>query len=211
MSGAAAQSAPARLPPHGAGQAIGLLGGSFNPAHAAHRQISEQALKRIGLDAVWWLVSPGNPLKEHGDLAPLGERMEGARRVGHHPRIHVTDVETVLGTSRTVDLLAWLKRTCPTVRFVWLMGADNLASFHRWHRWREIAALAPIAVIDRPGSTFAAVSGPAARALARFRIDESDARRLPSCEPPAWTILHGPRSDLSSTALRRAAGSADVT
>ena len=192
------------LPPHGNGQRIGLLGGSFNPAHDGHRMISELALRRLRLDTVWWLVTPGNPLKDAAGLKPLAERIEKARRLADHPRIRVTAVEADVGTSRTRDTLRYLKRRCPTARFVWLMGADNLASFDRWHAWREIAGMAPIAVIDRPGNTLNAVAGRAAAWLAPFRIDESDAATLADRDPPAWIFLHGKRSPLSSTELRRA-------
>ncbi|MEJ8569894.1 nicotinate-nucleotide adenylyltransferase [Microbaculum marinum] len=190
------------LPTHGPGQRIGLLGGSFNPPHPGHRLISEIALKRLRLDAVWWLITPGNPLKEKGNLKPLGERIEQARAIAAHPRIHVTAIEADVGMSRTRDTLRYLRRRGPTLRFVWLMGADNLSGFHRWHAWREIAALVPIAVIDRPGHTFHGPTGAAATWLAPYRIKESDAPVLPFCQPPAWVFLHGRRSSQSSTKLR---------
>ena len=190
------------LPPHGPGQRIGLLGGSFNPPHEGHRLISEIALKRMRLDAVWWLVTPGNPLKERGNLKPLSERIDRATTIAAHPRIHVTAVEADVGMSRTRDTLRYLQRRCPTLRFVWLMGADNLADFHRWHAWREIASLVPIAVIDRPGYTFHGAAGAAAAWLAPYRIEESDAPVLPFADPPAWVFLHGRRSAESSTKLR---------
>lgn len=191
------------LPPCGAGQRIGLLGGSFNPPHAGHRHISELALRRLGLDAIWWLVTPGNPLKDAGALKPLNERIAAAKRIAAHPRIRVTAVEADVGISRTRDTLRYLTRRCPATRFVWLMGADNLADFHRWHAWKEIAAMVPIAVIDRPDKTFLATSGRAAAWLARYRLDESDAANLAVIRPPAWLFLHGPRSPLSSTVLRQ--------
>jgi len=191
------------LPPHGTGQRIGLLGGSFNPPHHGHRLISDIALKRLRLDAVWWLVTPGNPLKEKGNLKPLKERIAHARAVAAHPRIHVTAVEADVGMSRTRDTLRYLQRRCPSLRFVWLMGADNLADFHRWHAWQEIAALVPIAVIDRPGFTFHGATGAAAAWLAPYRVEESDGPLLPFATPPAWIFLHGRRSTLSSTELRK--------
>jgi nicotinate-nucleotide adenylyltransferase len=191
------------LPVYGSGQRIGLLGGSFNPPHAGHRLISELALNRLKLDAVWWLVTPGNPLKDASALRPMAERIAEASLMARHPRIRVTSVEADVGVSRTRDTLRYLKERCPTARFVWLMGADNLASFHRWHAWQEIAEMVPIAVIDRPGNTLHAVSGQAATWLSRFRLDESDASRLADRKPPAWVFLHGPRSALSSTELRR--------
>jgi len=200
--GPAGRTWPA-LPPHGAGQRIGLLGGSFNPAHAGHRLISELALNRLRLDAVWWLVTPGNPLKEKTGLKPLETRIRDARIVGKHPKIRVTAVEADVGVSRTRDTLRYLKRRCPATRFVWLMGADNLAGFHRWHAWQEIAAMVPIAVIDRPGETLHSVSGRASAWLAPYRLDETDAAALADSRPPAWIFLHGRRSPLSSTELRR--------
>ncbi|NWG45279.1 MAG: nicotinate-nucleotide adenylyltransferase, partial [Alphaproteobacteria bacterium] len=132
---------------------IGLLGGSFNPAHAGHLHLSEIALARLGLHAVWWLVSPRNPLKAPQDLARLEARLASARAMARHPRIKVTDIEARLGTRYTVDTLAVLRRRHPGVRFVWLMGADNMVGFHRWRRWRAIAAALPVAVLARPGYT----------------------------------------------------------
>ncbi len=205
---AAPKPAWAGLPPHGAGQRIGLLGGSFNPPHAGHRLISEMALHRLRLDAVWWLVTPGNPLKDPAALRPMAERIAEAGRVARHPRIRVTSIEADVGVSRTRDTLRFLIERCPTLRFVWLMGADNLTGFHRWHAWQEIAELVPIAVIDRPGNTLHAAAGRAAAWLARYRVDESDAATLADRDPPAWVFLHGRRSPLSSTELRRSAAPA---
>jgi nicotinate-nucleotide adenylyltransferase len=197
-------ASPFRLPPHTAGMRIGLFGGSFNPPHGGHRLASLTALRRMRLDAVWWLVTPGNPLKDTRALPPLEARMEAARRVAAHPRIVVTGIEASIGTRYTFDTVDWLLRRCPGVRFVWLMGADNLSGFHRWQRWRDIAGAVPIAVIDRPRSTLRAVHSPAGHWLAASRVDEADAALLPSMQPPAFTFLHGPRSELSSTALRQA-------
>ncbi|GEP11988.1 nicotinate-nucleotide adenylyltransferase [Methylobacterium gnaphalii] len=192
----------ARLPPAAPGLRIGLYGGSFNPAHAGHFHVSRLALKRLRLDRIWWLVTPGNPLKDHRELAPLSERIATARGVARDPRIAVTGIEAAIGARYTIETLRWLRRHRPSLRFVWMMGADSLVSFHRWERFREIASLMPIAVIDRPGSTLSGPNAPGARALARWRIDEPDASRLASLQPPAWIFLHGPRSSLSSTALR---------
>jgi len=197
------------LPAHGPGQRIGLLGGSFNPPHAGHRLLSEIAIRRLRLDWVWWLVTPGNPLKDRADLEPLAARIARARAVARHPRIRVTAIEADVGISRTRDTLRFLTRRCPAVRFVWLMGADNMAGFHRWHAWRDIAATVPIAVIDRPGYTLSGMAGPAAAALSRHRFDEADAACLADAPPPAWVFLHGPRSPLSSTILRTGAGGSD--
>lgn len=192
-----------RLPPHAPGLRIGLFGGSFNPAHDGHRLASLTALRRLGLDRVWWLVSPGNPLKDNSALPPLAERIAIAREVAAHGRIQVTGIEASLQTRYTADTLRALKRRCPGVRFVWIMGSDNLAGFHRWNEWRAIARMMPIAVIDRPGSTLRSVASPAAAWLARWRAPESRARSLALQNPPAWVFLHGRRSELSSTAIRQ--------
>jgi nicotinate-nucleotide adenylyltransferase len=181
---------------------IGLMGGSFNPAHAGHRLAALAALRRLRLDRVWWLVTPGNPLKDNARLPPLADRVAAAQAVAGHPRIVATGVEEALGTRYTYDTVEDLARRCPGVGFVWIMGADNLIQFHRWQRWRGIAAALPIAVVDRPGATLTALRSPAAQALARFRLPEEDARALPFARPPAWVFLHGPRSPLSSTRLR---------
>ena len=192
------------MPPHAPGMKIGLFGGSFNPPHDAHRLVALTALKRLGLDAVWWLVSPGNPLKTGRGLAPLDERLAAARRLARHPAIHVTGVEAALGTRYTFDTIAQLRARCRGVRFVWIMGADNLAQFHRWERWEEIANLMPIAVYARPGSTFRATVSRAATALKRHRLPEADAERLALADPPAWVYLHGVTSAQSSSAIRAA-------
>lgn len=191
------------IPFHGAGTRIGLLGGSFNPPHAAHRAISLFAMKRLRLDQVWWLVSPGNPLKRHDDLPPIAERLAAARACASHPRIVVTDLEAAIGTRFTDDTIAFLRRRCPDARFVWLMGADNLAEFHRWRNWRQLARRLPIAVIDRPPMTFRALAAPAARRLENYRLGERRAAWLAMTPPPAWVFLHGIKSPLSSTELRK--------
>jgi nicotinate-nucleotide adenylyltransferase len=193
------------LPPHAPGLKIGLLGGSFNPPHEAHLAVSLLAMRRLGLDRAWWLVTPGNPLKDTRVLAPLAERMAAARDVAAHPRIDVTDLEAAIGTRFTADTIAWLTRRFPAVRFVWIMGADNLAQFHLWQNWRGIAEAVPIAVVDRLGASYAAAASPAAQALASGRIRESDARALADRKPPAWVYLHGLKSPLSSTAIRATA------
>lgn len=195
-----------RLPAHAPGLRIGLFGGSFNPAHEGHRMASLTALRRLQLDRVWWLVTPGNPLKNNSALPPLGERIDIARELADHARIHVTGAEARLRTRYTADTLRALKLRCPGVRFVWIMGSDNLAGFHRWNEWRAIARMMPIAVIDRPGTTHRAVASPAANWLARYRLSENEAAALAGSEPPAWVFLHGKRSDLSSTYLRQLAG-----
>ncbi len=183
---------------------IGLFGGTFDPAHAAHRAACLLALRRLDLDRVWWLVTPGNPLKDTSELAPLSTRLAAATALAHHPRIDVTDLEAELGTTYTYATISYLVRRCPGVRFVWIMGADNLRSFDRWQHWRGIAALVPIVVIDRLGPSLYASASAAGQALARFRIPESAAKTLPERKPPAWIYLHGLKSPLSSTALRAA-------
>jgi nicotinate-nucleotide adenylyltransferase len=194
-------------PPHvEAGMRIGLLGGSFNPPHAAHRLISEIALRRLGLDRVWWLVTPGNPLKSHTELLPLSHRVAMARALANDRRSIVTDFEKDLGSPFTAATLGYLKLRYRGVRFVWLMGADCLAEFDQWRHWREIFGQMPIAVVDRPGWHLKALAGPAARAFAKFRIPADRAGMLASLQPPAWTLLTGPLSPLSSTAIRRQLG-----
>ena len=184
------------------GMRVGLLGGSFNPAHTAHRAASLLALKRLRLDRVWWLVSPGNPLKDNKQLPSLESRLKRARIVAADPRIDVTGIEESLGTVFSHDTVAKLRACYPDVRFVFLMGADNLAQFHRWKRWRELAQLVPIAVIDRAGLSLTAMASPAALELARYRRREAEAPELAHAMPPAWVFLHGMKSPLSSTALR---------
>jgi nicotinate-nucleotide adenylyltransferase len=202
-------SAPARpsrsfegVPPHGAGQRIGLLGGSFNPPHEGHRRISLMALRRLGLDCLWWMVTPGNPLKDVAALPPLAERMRRAAAIAAHPRIVISGAEQVFRTPYTADLIAILKMRAPDVRFVWVMGSDNLAQFHRWEDWHAIARSVPIAVVNRPGFLAAALSARSTWALLRYRVDEQDALALADRDPPAWVFMNGPRSTVSSTALR---------
>jgi nicotinate-nucleotide adenylyltransferase len=192
------------MPPYAPGMRIGLFGGTFDPPHAAHRAACLLALRRLGLDRVWWLVTPGNPLKDTRGLAPLAERVAAAQALAHHPLIDVTDLEAELGTTYTYETVSYLVRRCHGVHFVWIMGADNLRSFHRWQRWRGIAELVPIAVIDRLGPSLYATASAASQALARFRLPESAATKLADCKPPAWIYLHGLKSPLSSTALRAA-------
>jgi nicotinate-nucleotide adenylyltransferase len=195
-------SAERLIPPHAPGMRIGLFGGTFDPPHQAHLGASLLALKRLKLDRVWWLVTPGNPLKNTKGLAPLSERIAAARALTRHPRIDVTGIEAVINTRYTYDTIRWLKARCPGVRFVWIMGADNLRSFHRWQKWRGIAKLVPFVVIDRLGPSLYAAASPAGLAFGYARIPEHDAVTLPGRKPPAWSFLHGLKSPLSSTALR---------
>jgi nicotinate-nucleotide adenylyltransferase len=195
-----------RLPPHAAGMTIGLFGGTFDPPHQAHLDASLLAMKRLHLDRIWWLVTPGNPLKDTRGLAPLATRMAAARALTNHPRIVVTGIEADIGVRYTYDTVAYLVSHCPGVRFVWIMGADNLRSFHRWQNWRGIANLVPMAVVDRLGPSLYSMFGTSAQALARARIPESKALTLATRKPPAWVFLHGLKSPLSSTALRAIRG-----
>lgn len=200
-----------RVPPHAAGMRIGLFGGTFDPPHAAHRAACLIAMRRLGLDRIWWMVTPGNPLKNTSGLTPLAERVAAARAMAHHPRIDVTAFEAAIGARYSYDTVRYLKARCAGVRFVWIMGADNLAGFHRWQNWRGISALVPIAVIDRLGPSLSAPAGLAAHALARFRLPDREARTLPDRAPPAWIYVHGLKSPLSSTALRACRPAAETT
>jgi nicotinate-nucleotide adenylyltransferase len=183
------------------GMTIGLLGGSFDPAHAGHAHITREALKRFGLDRVWWLVSPGNPLKSEGP-APLAARMARARLVMDHPRVVITDLETRLGTRYTAATLKKLQAHYPGVRFVWLMGADNLVQFHRWDRWQWILSHVPVGVLARPGSGVPGRLSRAARRFASARLPQSQAGRLARTPAPAWCFVDVPMVDLSSSAIR---------
>jgi nicotinate-nucleotide adenylyltransferase len=193
---------PHPVPLHADHLRIGLLGGSFNPAHDAHRLISLFVLKRLKLDRVWWLVSPGNPLKDVSALPDLAARISAAQKIARDPRIVVTGIEAEFRTRYTVDTIAKLRRRFPRARFVWLMGADNLSQFSRWRDWQTISALLPFAVIDRPSDSLRAAASTAAQRLARYRLDEAEASRLADCGAPAWVFLRGLKLPLSSTQLR---------
>lgn len=192
----------ARPPLAAPGLRIGVMGGSFNPPHAGHVRAARTALGRLQLDAVWWVVTPGNPLKAQGGRVSLDERMAACRALVRDPRIVITGFEAELGTSYTAATLAYLKRRFPATRLVWVMGADNLATFHQWHRWRSIARLVPICVVDRPLWRLKALASPAARALWRSRVPEARAARLADMRPPAWCFLTARLSPASSTELR---------
>lgn len=187
------------------GMRIGLLGGSFDPAHDGHARITRVALARFGLDKVWWLVSPGNPLKSHGP-APIDQRLAQARALMQDPRVEITRIELRLGTQMTADTIAALQAHYPGVRFVWLMGSDNLVQFDSWDRWQEIASRVPIGVLARPGSRLAARQSRAARIMQDWRLPQAAAPMLAMLPPPAWVLVNLPMSPLSSTALRQAAG-----
>ncbi|MCI2397845.1 nicotinate-nucleotide adenylyltransferase [Aliiroseovarius subalbicans] len=183
------------------GQVVGLLGGSFDPAHAGHVHVTHEALRRFRLDRVWWLVSPGNPLKEHGP-APMAARMTRARRVMVHPAVEVTDLEAKTATRYTAETLEALFGLYPGVRFVWLMGADNLAEFHHWERWDWIMQNVPVGVIARPGDRGAARSSIAAQRFRRFQLSGREAARLSEVDAPAWCLVNVPMMDHSSSAIR---------
>jgi nicotinate-nucleotide adenylyltransferase len=182
------------------GMRIGLLGGSFNPAHEGHLHVSEVALKRLGLDYVWWLVTPLNPLKQRSDMAPLAERAESARRIARHPRIIVMDIEHDFRTHYSYDTLCALQKRFPQVKFTWLMGSDNLQIFRRWHRWSEFAQRVPIAVVQRPGTVMAMLAAKPIQRFGRSRIE----RGLCTSRTPAIAILDGKRNAQSATAIRAA-------
>ena len=190
-----------RFPVAQAGQVIGLLGGSFDPAHEGHAHITRVALRRFGLDRVWWLVSPGNPLKEHGP-APLDLRIERARKVINDPRVIVTGIEERLGTRYTAETIAALQQRYRGVRFVWLMGADNLSQFDRWQSWKQIANSVPIGVVARPGYGVQARTSKMARMFRGAQLDPRASTVLGSHDAPAWCYVNHPLSHASSTAIR---------
>lgn len=182
------------------GMVVGLLGGSFDPAHEGHLQITREALRRVGLDRVWWLVSPGNPLKARPP-APMAARLARARAiVGDDPRVVVTDLEVLLRTRATVDTITKLQGLYPGVRFVWIMGADNLVQFHRWSRWRDILARVPVAVMARPGAGLAARLSVAARAYRGAQVRQPEL--LLHHAPPVWCYLNMPLNAVSSSLIR---------
>jgi nicotinate-nucleotide adenylyltransferase len=194
------------LPAHAPGMRIGLFGGSFDPPHEGHLLASRIALRRLRLDRLWWLVTPGNPLKDTKALPTLDARIAAARKLARDPRIVVTGLEAQIGARYTCDTIRFLLRRCKGARLVWIMGADNLLQFHLWRDWDEIARTIPMAIIDRPGATLKAPNAKAAQYFAAARLDEGEAARLAATPPPAFVYLHGPRLALSSSALRRAAG-----
>lgn len=190
-----------RLPYAAPGQVVGLFGGSFDPPHEGHVHLTREALKRFGLDRVWWLVSPGNPLKSRGPAA-LERRLAAARALMQHPKVRVTDLEAQLGTRYTAQTLARLQRLYPRVRFVWLMGADNLAQLHHWQDWQDIAAAVPLGVIARPGKRLGARRSRAAVVLRKSRLKGRKALGLGHAMPPAWAYVNVPLHKASSTAIR---------
>ncbi len=190
------------LPPHAAGMRIGLYGGSFNPAHAGHRHVALTALKRLQLDAVWWLVTPGNPLKDTRTLPSLEERLAQTRTLANHPRFHATGIEALWGTRYAVDTVREMQGRTRGVNFVWVMGADNLATFHRWRHWKTLAHLLPIAIIDRPKATLLPLSSKFCQTFRQNRLPEHASRNLSLQPAPVWMFISAPRSSLSSTQIR---------
>lgn len=184
------------------GQRIGVMGGTFNPPHDGHRIAAEAVMKRLRLNQLWWLITPGNPLKSHDGLSSLEGRMKHVEIFARGPRMKITGFERELGTHYTAETLSFLQRRYPAIHFVWIMGADNLASFHRWQHWREIAGTIPIAIVDRPGWRHAGLASPAAQYLKRYQLPESEAASLADKKPHAWILLTIRSSRLSSTALR---------
>jgi len=195
------------VPIAGPGMRIGLFGGSFNPPHEGHRLVALECLKRLRLDSIWVMVSPGNPLKDHAVLAPLEERAAATVKLMDDPRLTVTTFEAQHGFAYSFETVRYLTATRPDARFVWIMGADSLATFHLWERWEEIAQLVPLAVYARPGVGLRATRSPAATALAASRLPETLSPALAETAPPAWVYLHGVMSAASSSAIRARASS----
>ncbi|WP_137388430.1 nicotinate-nucleotide adenylyltransferase [Rhodoligotrophos defluvii] len=194
---------PLPFPAVSPGMRIGIFGGSFNPAHAGHLAIANEALKRLRLDELWWLVSPQNPLKDPSETDDFERRVALSRKLVHHPRIKIMTFERQLGTTNTAATLRALRPLLARARFAWVMGADSFATLHRWHNWLRIPQALPLAVFDRPGYTLQALHSPAAQRLAPFRLDASDSAALPGHPTPAWCFIPIPRRSDSSTALRR--------
>ncbi|MDO9245171.1 MAG: nicotinate-nucleotide adenylyltransferase [Phenylobacterium sp.] len=188
------------------GMRVGLYGGSFNPVHAGHAHVAETARKRLRLDRVIWLVSPQNPLKSSKETASLAQRMAGVRKVARGRAMIVSDAETAIGSTYTIDTLRVLKSRFPGVKFVWIMGADSLASFHRWRGWKEIMGGAPVAVVSRPWISLKSRFSPAAQRFSHARRPASQGPILAGTQPPGWVFLTGPLNFLSSTAMRARMG-----
>ncbi|MBX4335413.1 nicotinate-nucleotide adenylyltransferase [Bartonella raoultii] len=181
---------------------VGLFGGSFNPPHAGHLLVAKTAIRRLHLDQLWWMVTPGNPLKDCSQLRSLEKRMRLSFELIDHPKIRITGFEQVIGSKISVNTISHILTHYRGVHFVWIMGADSFATMHYWYRWHDIVSMIPIAIIDRPLAHMSAFSSPMAHIYRRFRVDERDSIRLPFMKPPAWIYLHGPLSFQSSTNLR---------
>jgi len=193
------------LPQARAGQVVGLLGGSFDPAHEGHVHITREALRRFGLDAVWWVISPGNPLKAQGP-ADMARRIARARAVMDHPRVAITDIEARIGTRYTAQTLRALRRLYPGVQFVWLMGADNLAQLDRWQDWQQIMQSVPVGVLARPGQRISARASKAARIYRAAKLPARASGLLASGAAPRWCFLNVPMVDISSSGIRKSGG-----
>jgi nicotinate-nucleotide adenylyltransferase len=202
---------PALMLPDPQGRRIGLFGGSFNPAHNGHAALAREALRRLSLDQVWWMVSPQNPLKDPRDTEDFDERFAAVKAIARHPRMRVLDIEARLDSRTTAETLRRLAAVFRRGRFVWIMGADSFAGLHRWNDWQVIPATLPLAVFARPEFCQAALASPAARILARYRIPEAQCRRLPDLAPPAWGFLRMRLRRESSTAIRHRSGRARLT
>ncbi|GHB24765.1 putative nicotinate-nucleotide adenylyltransferase [Pseudovibrio japonicus] len=192
-----------RLPYAAPGNRIGLFGGSFNPPHTGHLLVAKTALRRLNLHQIWWLVTPGNPLKSLSNLAPLEERVAATKALAHHPQMKVTAFEKVLGTSYTASTLQQLRLRRPHLNFVWVMGADNLSNFHHWQNWQSIIEGVPVAIVDRPKATLSSLSAQVCQRYAFAQLKEKSADQLPERKAPCWTILRGPLDETSSTSLRK--------
>ncbi|MFT8731033.1 nicotinate-nucleotide adenylyltransferase [Acetobacter fabarum] len=208
ITGRGVQPAGCRIPTWGDNRhsRVGLLGGSFNPAHRWHQAIARRAMLELRLDQVWLMVSPGNPLKAGREMASFATRLATARQLADGRRIVATDLEARLGTRYTVDTLARLKARFPHVRFVWLMGADGLVTLPRWKHWHQLVRQVPVAVFPRPGQNVRALGGLAAQYLARWRVPARQAARLATLSPPAWAFLPGAQNSISATAIRQRGG-----
>jgi nicotinate-nucleotide adenylyltransferase len=185
------------------GRKIGLLGGSFNPAHQGHVMISQQALCHLGLDEVWWLVSPQNPLKSARDMAPEATRMAQAGHIARHPKIRIADIEQQFGTRYTAQTLEQLRLSCPQTNFVWLMGADNVTQLPQWRDWTSILNTVPIAIFGRPDYSLGAMTSMVAKRYGQYRLNANQAQTLVSCAPPAWTFIHHRHDPISATLIRQ--------
>lgn len=200
------------LPPHylhmpqvQKGMVVGLFGGSFNPPHEGHLLIARDALRTLKLDQLWWMVTPGNPLKDHSGLAPLAERIRLSEALVDEPRIKVTAFEAAHAIRYSADTVELVLSRNPDASFIWVMGADSLNGFHQWERWEDIVRAIPITIYDRPGSSLSLQTSVMAQKFSAARVDETDASGLAHMRPPAWTFIHGPLSPLSSTELRKTA------
>lgn len=185
------------------GNRIGLFGGSFNPPHDGHVLVAKTALQRLKLDQLWWMITPGNPLKDNKGLLPIRERIRLSAQLVDDPKIKITGFEQKIRSFKTVSTIAYILAHHKNTHFVWVMGADSLETFHHWYKWRKIMAMIPIAIIDRPSAHMSASFSPAAQAFDRYRIKEYDIEALPLKKPPAWGYIHGKRSYASSTDLRQ--------